>query len=216
VIGVRGLGKAPFGRHNAIRGASVFYLAGGKNMQAVRWTVDEYHQMADLGWFQGKRVELIDGTILERPVPNSPHVVAMHLTEEVLRSTFGADFWVRTQSPLNLGPASEPMPDIAVVPGKPRDYTAHPTTALLVVEIGDSSLSYDRKEKASLYARAGLADYWIVNLVNGQLEVCRDPVPDPLQTFGFGYSSRTILHLGDAIAPLAALNTPIAVADLLP
>jgi Uma2 family endonuclease len=184
--------------------------------KTYRWTVDEYHQMVDLGWFQDQRVELIDGEILERPVPNNPHVVAMSLTEDALRSAFGSGFWIRPQSPITLGSASEPEPDLAVVPGKPRDYTSHPTTALLVVEISDSSLSYDRKEKASLYARAGIADYWIVNLVNGQLEVCRDPALDPLQAFGFGYSSHIILHSGNAIAPLAAPNTPIAVADLLP
>jgi Uma2 family endonuclease len=181
-----------------------------------RWTVEEYHQMEDLGFFRDGRVELIDGEILERPVPNSPHVIAMHLTEKIVEAAFGVGFWVRTQSPLDLGSASEPQPDLAVVPGKPRDYPVHPTTALLVVEISDPSLAYDRKEKASLYALAGIADYWIVNVVNGQLEVYRDPIPDTSQEFGFGYSSRAILHRSDAIAPLAAPYTPVAVADLLP
>lgn len=190
-------------------------------MQAVarktyRWTVDEYHQMWDLGWFLNKRVELIDGEILEIPVPNNPHVVAVHLTEDALRSAFGAGFWVRTQSPLDFGSASEPEPDLAVVPGKARDYSAHPTTALLVVEVSDSSLSYDRKQKASLYAQAGIGDYWIVNVVDGQLEICRDPAPDSSQEFGFGYSNRIILLRGDVIAPLSAPNMPIAVVDLLP
>jgi Uma2 family endonuclease len=190
-------------------------------MQAImrrtyRWAVEEYHQMVDFGWFDRTRVELIDGEILERPMPNNPHVVAMGLAEDALRSAFGPGFWVRPQSPITLGSRSEPEPDLAVVPGKPRDYSSHPTSALLVVEVSDSSLAYDRKEKASLYAEAGITDYWIINVVNSQLEVCRDPMPDPLQTFGFGYSSRIILHSGDAIAPLAAPNSPIAVADLLP
>jgi Uma2 family endonuclease len=190
-------------------------------MQAVvpktrRWTMDEYHQMEELGFFQDGRVELIDGEILEKPVPNNPHVVAMHVTEDALRSAFGAGYWVPTQSTLDLGTASEPQPDLAVVPGKARDYNAAPTTALLVVEISDSSLSFDRKEKASLYAEAGIADYWIVNVVNGQLEVYRSPAPDASQAFGFGYSSQTILHRGDVIAPLAASHAPVAVADLLP
>jgi Uma2 family endonuclease len=181
-----------------------------------RWSLDEYHQMEGLGFFRDGRVELIDGEILEKPVPNNPHVVAMHVTEDALRSAFGAGFWVRTQSPLDLGLSSEPQPDLAVVPGKARDYTAAPTTALLVVEVSDSSLAYECKEKASLYAEAGIADYWIVNVVNGQLEVFRGPAPDASQAFGFGYSSQTILNRGDVIAPLAALNSPIAVADVLP
>ncbi len=181
-----------------------------------RWTVDEYHQMEELGWFRNARVELIDGEILEMPAPNNPHVVAMHVTEDASRSAFGAGYWVRTQSPLDLGLASEPQPDLAVVQGKARDYTSHPTTALLVVEVSDSSLAYDRKDKASLYAEAGISDYWIVNVVNGQLEVFRGPAPDASQAFGFGYSSQTILHRGDAVAPLAAPNSSVAVADLLP
>lgn len=191
-------------------------------MQAVarktyRWTVDEYHQLVDRGMFDDKHVELIDGAILERSVPNSPHVVGMCLGLEALRSAFGHGFLVRPQSPLTLGSASEPEPDLAVVQGGIRDYiTGHPTTALLVVEVSDSSLAYDRKEKASLYAQASIADYWIVNVVNGQLEVYRGPAPDASQAFGFGYSSQTILHRGDVIAPLAAPTATVAVADMLP
>lgn len=190
-------------------------------MQAVgqrtyRWTVEEYHQMADLGWFHDKRVELIDGEIMEMPAPKNPHVVAMSLTEDALRSAFGPGFWVRTQSPLNIGPASEPQPDVAVVTGKPRDYTDHPTTAVLVVEISDASLSYDRNHKGGLYARAGIAEYWIVNLVNRRLEVYRGPVADAAQPFGFGYSLRTTHDPGDAVAPLAATNARVAIVDLLP
>src|SRR4051812_37124982 len=98
--------------------------------------------MADLGWFQDKRVELIDGEIMEMPAPRNPHVVAMDLTRDALITAFGAGFWVRTQSPLNVGPAAEPQPDVAVVAGKARDYTDHPTTAALVVEISDGALSY--------------------------------------------------------------------------
>ena len=190
-------------------------------MQAVeprvhRWTMEEYHQMADLGWFQDRRVELIDGEIMEMPAPRNPHVVSMSVTEDALRAAFGAGFWVRTQSPLNVGPAAEPQPDVAVVTGKPRDYTDHPTTAVLVVEISDATLSYDRNHKGGLYARAAIADYWIVNLINRRLEVYRNPVADAAQPFGFGYSARTTHDPGDVVAPLAAPTAPVAVADLLP
>jgi Uma2 family endonuclease len=188
----------------------------GVARKTYRWTVDEYHQLVDRGMFDDKHVELIDGEILERPMPNSPHVKGMCLAQEALRSAFGSGFWIRPQSPLTLGTSSEPEPDVSVVKGKIRDYSGHPTTALLVVEVSDSSLAYDRKEKASLYAQAGIVDYWIVNVVNGQLEVCRDPVPDPSQEFGFGYSSRTVLRRGDVVTPLAVPNKSIAVIDLLP
>ena len=111
-----------------------------------------------------------------------------------------------------------PEPDAAVVPGGPRDYatTGHPTTALLIVEVSDTTLSYDRGCKASLYARAKIADYWIVNLVHGRLEVRRNPVPDVSERYGWRYQDVLLLAPPDRIAPLAAPKKHIAVADLLP
>ena len=104
------------------------------------------------------------------------------------------------------------------MPGSTRSYAGrgNPTTALLIVEVSETTLAFDRRHKASLYAAAGIADYWIVNLVQRQLEVYRSPVSDAAQLFGFGYSSRTILDAGDAVAPLAAPKANVAVADLLP
>jgi Uma2 family endonuclease len=172
--------------------------------------------MADLGWFLEKRVELIDGEIIEMPVAKGPHVISLHLTTKVLETAFGAGYFVRSQSALNLGPDSEPEPDLAVVVGQPRDYPEHPTSALLVVEISDTTLSYDRNRKTSLYARSKLADYWIVNLVDRQLEVHRTPVADSSQPHGFRYASVTVLGPGDSVAPLAVPTARVAVADLLP
>ncbi len=119
-------------------------------------------------------------------------------------------------APLDLTLSSEPIPDVFVVPGKPRDYTAHPTTALLIVEVSDSTLSHDRNRKGSLYAAALIQDYWIVNLVDRQLEVYRVPVPDAAGVFGFTCSQRTILAPGATVSPLALPQAQIAVTDLLP
>ena len=184
--------------------------------QSHRWTKAEYHQMEALGWFHEERVELLDGEIIDMPAPGNPHCVSTSLVEEVLRAAFGVGFWVRVQMPLDLGPASEPQPDVAVVPGKPRDYQDHPTTALLVIEVSETSLSYDRSQKASLYARSNLTDYWIVNLFDRQLEVHRNPVPDSSQPHGFRYAHVTVLSPGDAVSPLAVPAARVAVADLLP
>jgi Uma2 family endonuclease len=111
-----------------------------------------------------------------------------------------------------------PDPDVAVVPGSPRTAPRHgiPTTALLVVEVSESTLSVDRNLMGSLYAAGGIADYWIVNLVQRQLEIYRNPVADAAQPFGFRYADRTIHDPADAVAPLAAPNASVAVADLLP
>jgi Uma2 family endonuclease len=186
--------------------------------RARQWTRAEYYRMADLGLFNGQRVELIEGTIVQMPPQKNFHMIALGLVEEALRAAFGPRHWVRMQGPLHLRPRSAPEPDAAVVPGRPRDFAAtdHPTTALLVVEISDTSLAYDRGRKASLYARSGIADYWIVNLVHGRLEVRRNPVPDPSQHYDTRYADVLLLGPKDRVAPLAAPRKRIAVADLLP
>jgi hypothetical protein len=139
------------------------------------------------------------------------------MTSDALRTAFGTGYWVRPQGSLDLSPHGIPDPDVAVTLGSPQGSARTiATSALLVVEVSDSSLAYDRVAKGSLYAAGNIADYWIVNLVQRQLEVHRNPVVDPSKLFGFRYSSRVILDPGDAIAPLAAPNAPVAVADLLP
>jgi Uma2 family endonuclease len=184
--------------------------------RTLRWTKDEYHRLAETGWFDDRRVELLDGEIFEMPVLKIPHVVALDVTADAMRAAFGTGYWVSPQAPLNLTLTSEPIPDLFVVPGKARDYTAHPTTALLIVEISDTTLSHDRGRKASLYAAARIQDYWIVNLVDRQLEIYRVPVPDPAQPYGFSYSQRTVLLPGATASPLVLPQAQVAVTDLLP
>ena len=186
--------------------------------QVHQWTRDEYYKMAEAGLFEGKHVELIEGRVMEMSPAGSPHRTAVVLAGEAIRGVFfGAHAFVQTQSPIDLGDLSEPEPDIAVVRGDVRDYSqAHPRTALLIVEVSESSLDYDRTEKASLYAAAGIPDYWVLNLRDRRLEVRRDPVPDETQLYGFRYRSVTILNAGDFVSPLAAPGASIAIVDLLP
>jgi len=183
----------------------------------VRWTCAEFHQMGDLGWFEHKRVMLIEGEILEMAGPNPPHSTATALVQEALRSIFGSGFVVRGENPLVLGLTTDPVPDVAVVQGNIRDYaTIHPTTAVLVVEVSDSLLNYDTGDNASLYASAGIADYWVVDLVNRQLIVFRDPRPDPGRLFGFFYASMTVFGAGQSISPLSRPKASAAVNEMLP
>jgi Uma2 family endonuclease len=181
-----------------------------------RWTLREYYRLADQGWFRGQRVELIDGEIVQMPAMKNPHVAAIELVKRALEPAFGPAFWVRMQGPLHFGRYSAPEPDVAVVPGGPRDYSDHPTTALLVVEVSESTLAYDRNRKAGLYARHGIADYWIVNLIDMQLEVRRNPVPDPGWRHRFRYADVQVLGPGDRVTPLALPGVAVAVSDLLP
>jgi Uma2 family endonuclease len=187
-------------------------------VQLKRWTRGDYDKMIEAGIFApGERVELIDGEIIAMSPQNSGHATAVSLSAEALRAAFGPGVYIRVQMPLALDPYSEPEPDVAVVPGSPRDYReAHPTTALLVLEVADSTVAYDREQKGGLYARAGIADYWLLNLNERRLEIHRDPGPMLQARYGWGYRTVQRCTADDMVAPLAAPHAHIAIADLLP
>jgi len=174
--------------------------------------------MAEKGVFRpGEHVELIGGRIIAMSPQNSPHATSVLLAYEALRTLFASGCVLRMQLPLNLSPFSQPEPDIAVVKGSVRDYAAaHPATALLVVEVAESTLAFDRGEKSSLYASADIQEYWVLNLVDRRLEVFRDPIPMPNQPHGHAYRTCTFYLATDAVTPLAAPHGSISVADLLP
>lgn len=181
------------------------------------WTREEYYRMAEIGLFEGKRVELIEGQVIEMSAMKSPHVTGVTLAAEVLRVAFGEEWFVRVQAPLAIGVGGDPEPDIAVIAGSIRDYKdEHPKNADLVVEVSDTTLKYDRKRKASLYARAWIDEYWIINLKQRQLEVFRDPITDARAPLGFKYANRQIFKEGETVSPEAKPEAVIAVADLLP
>jgi Uma2 family endonuclease len=184
--------------------------------QKKRWNRSEYYRMLEAGLFREKRVELIEGEIFQMPPMMTPHAASLELCRIALEGTFGPNHWIRNQLPLHFGPKSEPEPDLAVVLGGPRDFADHPSTALLIVEVSGATLSYDRRRKGSLYAKAGIADYWIVNLNQGQLEVYRQPIPDPSRRYGYGFSSVNVFGPDDTVTPLTAPKGRIKVADLLP
>jgi Uma2 family endonuclease len=188
-----------------------------REVMTRRWRRVEYEQLVDLGIFLGERLELLDGVLVVREPQGSAHAAIASKVGQVLATAFGDRWHTRLHSPLALGEHSEPEPDVAVVAGVPRDYLdAHPSTAALVVEVADSSLRLDRRFKAAVYARAGLREYWIVNLPDRLLEVYRDPHPpsDPAHDWSYG-SLTTLLPLG-GVTPLAAPHARILVADLLP
>jgi Uma2 family endonuclease len=188
------------------------------SLRTKHWSRVEYERLVDLGAFRpGERIELVGGALLVREPQGGPHATAVGLVEDALREAFGAGWTVRGQMPIALDDDSEPEPDIAVVPGRWRDYTrGHPAHPVLLVEVADSSLELDRTEKASLDARARIADYWIVNLLEEVLEVRRDPVADTAAPYGWRYSSTVTLRPGDAVTPLALLRSAIPVSALLP
>lgn len=185
--------------------------------QMHRWTAAEFNHMGEMGWFEGHRAFLLDGIVLENGPMDTQHAVALGLVEHAIRIAFGSGWWLRSQSPLHIDEYNDPCPDYAVVPGSPRDYLAkQPTTASLVVEISDSSLSIDVTEKAECYASAGVPDYWVLDLNGQRLFVFRDPKPLPSGLGATAYRTQLTLAPTDQVSPLSAPQASILVSDLLP
>lgn len=184
-------------------------------IQTRRWTRKEYDRLAEAGILDpSERVQLIEGDIVTMTPQNSLHAASIGKTQRVLERLYGSNVWVRVQMPLIIDPDSEPEPDLAVVPGAPTDYVhEHPHTALLVVEVSDTTLTLDRDRKRTIYARAGIPEYWIVNLSDHCLEVYRDPVASPGQPGS--YRSSQTLSPSEHLSPLG-ISASIAVVDMLP
>src|SRR5215510_1536053 len=186
-------------------------------MTVWRWTRAEYDRLVGLGAFEGCPIELIGGQLVVAEPQGAYHTSAISRLEYAVRAVLPDGWFVRTQAPVSLDDDSEPEPDLVVVAGRPGDYgEAHPAHPALAVEVAESSLAFDRQHKGSLYARAGILDYWIVNLVGRVLEIYRDPGPNPSAAYGWRYRSITTLRSGDVVVPLAFRSSRLAVADLLP
>jgi len=176
-----------------------------------RFTREEYEWLVEQGFFHPEeRLELVEGVIYEMTPQSSFHATGVRTVTRALESIFGERFDVRPQLPFVSGDDSEPEPDVAVVPGDCQDYIhAHPERAVLIVEVAESSLAHDRNRKSRLYARAGIPEYWIENLVDWCLEVYRDPK-------GSKYVSCTVLREQDSVSPLSRPEASLPVASLFP
>jgi Uma2 family endonuclease len=184
--------------------------------QVLRWSRRDYNQMARVGLLADKHVELIEGQVIVMSPMGSLHATTVALAAKVVEPLFGPSYFVRWQMPLAIGPFSEPEPDIALIKDAIRDYaTDHPTTAALIIEVADTSLSYDWETKGSLYAKAGIADYWIINLVDHRLEVYRQPAVDEGTAYGYRYAQQNIFTGSDAVSPLEISGSSLIVSDLL-
>ncbi len=161
-----------------------------------KFTIDEYHQLVDLGFFtENDRIELIRGEIIEMAPKRTPHSVCNStLFGELYRLLYDRAN-VRGQEPIILPLNSEPEPDVVIAKKKADNYlSAHPTVEdiILVIEISDSTLKYDKETKLPLYAEAEIKNYWIVNLVENLLEVYSNPFSDNQGKFGYRNTSITL------------------------
>jgi Uma2 family endonuclease len=200
--------------------------------RALRCTRERYYELDRLGHFAGRRVERVRGEVIDMSPINWPHVVACRRAAVWLEGAFAGVAWVsRNEQPLALAD-SDPQPDVIVVPGAFEDYTDHPTTALLVVEVSDTTLARDTTTKAELYAEAGIAEYWVLDLNARELIVFRAPQalaahwpgceaerfvpPSPAESRATAYQSRTVFGATESVSPLGAPHATVCVGDLLP
>lgn len=178
-----------------------------------RWSRDEYYRAYEIGLFgPTEKLELIRGEIKVKMPQRPRHFSGVRRLERTLSQFEAPAFHLRSQGPISLLNDSEPEPDIVVARGTLETFETHHPTAdevILVVEVSDTTLLYDRTDKAALYAEAGIPEYWILNGAGGYLEVRRDPEEGE-------YRSLQTLRAGASVSPLFAPETTIEVADLLP
>jgi Uma2 family endonuclease len=169
---------------------------------AKRFTVEEYHRLAELGFFhEDDRVELIRGEIIQMAAKGTPHTTCCRNLLEELAALVVGRAKLQCQDPITLPSNSEPEPDFVILRKRGDNYlSAHPTPPdiLLVIEIADSTLKYDQETKLSVYAEARISDYWIFNLVDNHLETYSEPYQD-LQG-NFGYSMKRIFLPNQSVA----------------
>jgi Uma2 family endonuclease len=178
-------------------------------LTTAKWTIAEYHQLVETGLLDDRRVELLEGIIVEMPLEGMPH--AVYCTESVtyLRNLLANRAAVREAHPITLPNDSEPEPDIAIVRAPIRQYLTHhpyPADIFWLIEYADSTLRKDINEKKRVYASAGIQEYWVVNLQVPELIIFRDLEID-------AYRSQTILTTGN-ISPLSFPDIQIDVSRL--
>jgi Uma2 family endonuclease len=186
----------------------------------VLWTRRAFYDLMEMQGVDRMPVELIEGELVAMAAQSNVHAVLIEKACRSLRKVFKEDeYWVRVEATLDLSNISAPDPDVAVVRGSFESWELskdNPQTALLVVEVGVTTIGYDRRRKASMYAKNGVEDYWVIDALNKRLEVRRQPVPDATEQYGFGYAQIMSYHAGDTVSPLAMPSVKISVSDLLP
>jgi Uma2 family endonuclease len=177
-----------------------------------QFSLEQYHQMIATGVIpEGDRVELMDGEILEMAAIGSKHSAQVNRLNRLFSRSFGDNVLVSVQNPLELGPRSEPEPDVVLLRWRADYYeSGHPQSSdvYLVIEVSDSTVDFDRNVKAPAYARSGIGEYWLVNLVIDAIEVYRQPAAN-------GYQHVETKHRGESIGLEALPDYAFTVAQLL-
>jgi Uma2 family endonuclease len=172
-------------------------------------SVEDYHRMIGAGILtKDDRIELLDGMLVEKVTENPPHRAVVDRLNRHFARGVSDDLMVRVGGPITLPPRSEPEPDLAVINAADVNFAAHPGTAHLLIEVSDSSRRIDRGRKLAIYARAGLPEYWIVDLVECCVEVHRSPE-------GEAYAEVLRVSPGESVTPSGVDAPPLDVGALL-
>jgi|SRR5271157_5644875 len=185
------------------------------NPRRKLWTRSEYERLYTSGLLDDQRLELIEGELIDKMGKKRPHVISLVLLREWLAGVFGARH-VLPGSPIDVAPGdnptNEPEPDLVVLQ---RDFSHFksenpgPQDLQLVIEIADSTFGFDRTTKAALYARAGIMDYWVLDIAGRRMIVHRDPQAGR-------YTSVAAYSSEESVAPLAAPESFLRIADAFP
>jgi Uma2 family endonuclease len=185
--------------------------------QSKRFSIEEYHQLLEIGFFkEDDRIELVRGDLIQMAVKGTKHIFCCQELSGMLHDLIARQAISRRQSPIVLASGSEPEPDFAIVRLSPDRYRSRKPEAediLLLIEVADSSLDYDRTTKGSLYAEAEIQNYWIFNVLDRQLEVYKNPFQNGKGEFEYG--SKQIYQLHQTIDLPAPLTGTIVLADVL-
>jgi Uma2 family endonuclease len=192
----------------------------GERPRPWRWTLDRYHKAVEEGFFRpDERLELINGEVIEK-MPQSPqHRRCVKALYDQFEQSVGGGFVVFSQAPITLDSDGEPEPDVLIVRGNSAEYSnRHPsaTDSVLVVEVADSTLSFDRTVKQSAYARDGVQEYWILNLREKQFEVYTEPMRSSEDDSLWGYRSIRLWSPGEVLSPKDMPTVTVEIADLFP
>lgn len=175
-----------------------------------RFTVHDYHRMAKAGILtEDDPVELIEGEIVDMPPIGGPHIRAVNrLTERFVIVLHGRAI-TQVQNPIRLNEYTEPQTDLSLVRPEATDYPARPGDVLLIVEVAQRSLRYDRRVKIPLYARAGIPEVWVLDVTARRIYVHRDPSPD-------GYRTVLTVRGSDPLSPVEFPDFVLTADQLLP
>ncbi len=182
-----------------------------------QWDRALFMRVGSLPMFEGRRLQLIRGELWELGSMTPIHACGLTLVHDELHRRLSGAWMVRNQCPIDFGPETMPLPDLAVVsPEWDVFVKRHPfgNEVRLMVEVADDSQQFDLTTKAELYATAGIAEYWVVDVLNRVVHVLRDP--GPLAAGGTAYRDAAVIDAAGSVAPLAAPTATVRVADLLP